>query len=267
LWQWKTGCIAKNVLPLNAQGLDLHMTKNTTTLLSPVSNLSMTDKVENTLRQYFEDNKFKPGDPLPNEMAMASQLNVSRNVVREALSRLRMLGMIEARPRRGMVMAQPDLLAGIEKVLNPMILSKDNLMDIFEMRLILEMGISEFLFARKTPAQVRDLEEIVSSQQDRHIVTVDEEVAFHGKLYEMTGNDTFTRFQNLLIPVFNHVFSEHFKASLKGEVTDPVTHHDLVQILKTGTADNFRQAMYKHLLPYYHTGKIAPTRGKKQPAS
>src|SRR5215217_265452 len=98
------------------------MRKTNTTLLSPVSNLSMTDRVENSLRQYFEDNKFKPGDPLPNEMDMATQLNVSRNVVREALSRLRMLGMIEARPRRGMVMAQPDLLAGIEKVLNPMIL-------------------------------------------------------------------------------------------------------------------------------------------------
>lgn len=236
------------------------MRKTNTTLLAPVTSLSMTDVVENSLRQYFEDNKFKPGDPLPNEMDMATQLNVSRNVVREALSRLRMLGMIDARPRRGMIMAQPDLLAGIEKVLNPFILSKDNLKDILEMRLILEMGIAEFLFARKTPAQVRELEATVSKQQDQDVVTLEEEVAFHGKLYEMTGNDTFTRFQNLLIPVFNHVFSEYYKTNKVAEVADPVTHHDLVQILKGGTVDDFRQAMYKHLLPYYMSGKVAAAR-------
>lgn len=232
------------------------MRKKNSTSLSPVNSLSMTDIVENSLRQYFEDNKFKPGDQLPNEQEMATQLNVSRNVVREALSRLRMLGMIETRPRRGMVMAQPDLLAGIEKVLNPLILSKNNLKDIFEMRLILEMGIAEFVFARKTAAQVNELEEIVAQQKHEAILTIEEEVAFHGKLYEMAGNDTFARFQNLLIPVFNHVFSERTKLSKKVTIEDPVTHADLVHILKTGTANDFRQAMYVHLLPYYQSSKI-----------
>jgi len=60
-----------------------------------------------------------------------------------------MLGMVETRPRRGMIMAQPDLLAGIEKVLSPTLLSQDNLKDVFELRLILEMGISEFLLPVK----------------------------------------------------------------------------------------------------------------------
>ena len=165
-----------------------------------------------------------------------------------------MLGMIEARPRRGMVMAQPDLLAGIEKVLNPMILSKDNLKDIFEMRLILEMGVSEFLFARKTKGQILELEEIVDRQQNNEVLTIEEEVAFHGKLYEMAGNHTFARFQNLLIPVFNHVFSE--RSRMHVEIADPVTHHDLIEVLKNGTADEFRQAMYKHLSPYYHSSNI-----------
>lgn len=232
------------------------MRKPKPALLSPVNSLSMTDIVENSLREYFEDNKFKPGDQLPNEQEMATQLNVSRNIVREALSRLRMLGMIETRPRRGMVMSQPDLLAGIEKVLNPLILSKNNLKDIFELRLILEMGIAEFVFIRKTPAQIQELEEIVALQEDNMNLTIEEEVAFHGKLYEMAGNDTFARFQNLLIPVFHHVFFEKTKMNKKVVIPDPVTHADLVDILKTGTANDFRQAMYVHLSPYYQASNI-----------
>lgn len=239
------------------------MRKTSPTTLSPVSSLSMADMVENSLRQYFEDNKFKPGDQLPNEIEMATQLNVSRNVVREALSRLRMLGMIETRPRRGMVMAQPDLLAGIEKVLNPLILSKNSLKDIFEMRLILEMGISEFLFARKTSNQVKELEEIVAEQQGYEMLTIEQEVAFHGKLYEMAGNDTFARFQNLLIPVFNHVFSEKSKMSKNVKIIDPITHKNLLDIIKTGNANEFRAAMYTHLLPYYHASNIADAYNQK----
>lgn len=226
--------------------------------LEPLGALSMTDRVENILRQYFKDNKFKPGDALPNEIEIARQLNVSRNVVREALSRLRMLGMIEARPRRGMVMAQPDLLAGLEKVMNPLILSIDNLKDIFEMRLILEMGIAEFLFARKTKKDIAELEILVENQHDPYSPSKDEEVAFHSKLYEMTGNETFARFQTLLMPVFEYVFSEYYDRGNHVQIPEPVIHRDLVEILKNGNADEFRKAMYTHLLPYYISGHITP---------
>ncbi|PKK37434.1 hypothetical protein BWI96_06075 [Siphonobacter sp. SORGH_AS_0500] len=219
--------------------------------LNPLETLSMTDRVENSLRVYFTENGFKPGDALPNEVEIAQKLNVSRNVVREALSRLRMLGMVEARPRRGMIMAQPDLLGGIEKVLNPALLSQDNLKDIFEMRLILEMGIPEFLFARKTEQDLNELDEILSQQKDVTTVSKDEEIAFHGKLYEMTGNDMFKRFQTLLMPTFDHVFTGYYDNDKKIEIANPITHHDLVAILKTGTPDEFRKAMYTHLAVYF----------------
>ncbi|WP_198175262.1 FadR/GntR family transcriptional regulator [Spirosoma telluris] len=219
--------------------------------LEPLESLSMTDRVENSLRGYLTENGFKPGDALPNEQEIAQQLNVSRNVVREALSRLRMLGMVEARPRRGMIMAQPDLLVGIEKVLNPALLSQGNLKDIFEMRLILEMGIPEFLFARKTEKDLNELEEILSRQQDAATVSKEEEIAFHGKLYEMTGNDVFSRFQTLLMPTFDHVFTGYYNTDKKIEIANPVTHHDLLAILKNGTPDEFRKAMYTHLAVYF----------------
>lgn len=249
--------MSQNVLILRSVVSSL-MKKNSVAPLEPLGTLSMTDRVENILRAYFQEHKFKPGDQLPNEIEIARQLNVSRNVVREALSRLRMLGMIEARPRRGMIMTQPDLLAGLEKVLNPLILSVDNQKDIFEMRLILEMGIAEFVFARKTKKDIEDLEKIVANEREKEMLTREDEIAFHGKLYEMTGNETFTRFQILLMPVFNHVFTEYYEKGIRVEIEQPVRHHHLVEALKNGTADDFRKAMYVHLTPYYKSGSIHP---------
>ncbi|GLU52820.1 GntR family transcriptional regulator [Dyadobacter frigoris] len=219
--------------------------------LKPMESLSLTDRVETILRQYFTENKFKPGDAIPNELDMAKKLNVSRNVVREALSRLRMLGMIEARPRKGMVMTQPDLFTGMEKVLNPFILGRDSLNEIFELRLIMEMGIAEFLFARKTDKDLAELEAIINRQASPLVASKEEEVAFHGKLYHMTGNETFKRFQTLLMPIFDHVFKEYSNPEIFTETINPVTHYDLFLLLKNGTPDEFRKGMHSHLAVYF----------------
>ncbi|PSL31144.1 FadR/GntR family transcriptional regulator [Dyadobacter jiangsuensis] len=231
--------------------------------LGPMESLSMTDRVENILREYLMDNGFKPGDSLPNETEIAQKLNVSRNVVREALSRLRMLGLIESRTRRGMIMAQPDLFAGIEKVMSPSILSHDNQKDLFELRLILEMGIAEFLFARKTDKDLAELEAIVNKQKGLKSLSREDEIEFHGKLYEMTGNDTFRRFQTLLFPVFDHVFKEYLDKGVHMDLPNPVSHADLFEVLKNGTAGQFRNAMYVHLTPYFTTtlknGGLSPS--------
>ena len=75
-----------------------------------ITQKTMADIVEVRLREYLKKKSFKPGDPLPNEMQLAESLGVSRNVVREALSRLRMLGMVETKKKRGMVLSRPDIL-------------------------------------------------------------------------------------------------------------------------------------------------------------
>jgi len=78
--------------------------------LARVSTETMADIVELRLREFFKKKSFKPGDALPKEMELVEALGVSRNVVREALSRLRMLGLVETKKKRGMILARPDVL-------------------------------------------------------------------------------------------------------------------------------------------------------------
>jgi len=69
----------------------------------------------------------------------------------------------------------------------------------------------------------------------------------------MTGNDTFKRFQNLLMPAFAHVFTEYYDKGIYKDISNPITHYDLLMHLKQGTQDEFRKAMYKHLEVYFDT--------------
>lgn len=215
--------------------------------LEPIASKTMADEVELRLRAYLKKKSLKPGDALPKELELAEALGVSRNVVREALSRLRMLGMIDTRKRRGMVLSRPDILGAFERVLDPLIIDEDTLKDIFELRLTLEMGMADLLYMKKTPKDIEELEEIAK----REVTEVDtfriqNEIAFHGKLYEITGNRTLKRFQAMLLPIFEYVISME-KKPIRGKVS----HMGLVKILKKGTKEEFRQGMLAHLQPHF----------------
>lgn len=129
-----------------------------------IETTTMADMVEVRLRDYLKKKAFKPGDALPKELELASALNVSRNVVREALSRLRMLGMIESKKKRGTFISEPDILGGFERVMDPILLDQKTLQDLFELRLVLEMGLADILFTRKTETDILELEQIVKKK-------------------------------------------------------------------------------------------------------
>ena len=214
-----------------------------------ITQKTMADIVEVRLREYLKKKSFKPGDPLPNEMQLAESLGVSRNVVREALSRLRMLGMVETKKKRGMVLSRPDILGSFERVLDPLIIDDNTLQDIFEIRLTLEIGLADILYLRKTKKDVEELEQIAKNQKvdsGKQVFRVKNEIAFHSKIYQMTGNETLMRFQNMLLPIFGYLVSLE-----KVPIVGKVTHMDLVNILKTGTKEEFRQGMLQHLQHHF----------------
>lgn len=217
--------------------------------LGRITQSTMADVVEVRLREYLKKKSFKPGDPLPNEMQLAESLGVSRNVVREALSRLRMLGMVETKKKRGMVLSRPDILGSFERVLDPLIIDDNTLQDIFELRLTLEIGLADILYLRKTKKDVEELEQIAKNQKvdsGKQTFRIKNEIAFHGKIYQMTGNDTLKRFQNMLLPIFGYLVSLE-----KVPIIGKVTHMDLVNILKNGTKEEFRQGMLQHLQHHF----------------
>ena len=213
--------------------------------LEKITHNTMADIVEIRLRDFLKKRNFKPGDALPKEVEMAEALGVSRNVVREALSRLRMLGIIQTKRKRGMVLSSPDIMGSIERVLDPMLIDENTLRDLFEIRLTLEMGLADLLYLRKNDADVDELEAIGRKQKvtvGQHSFRIKHEIEFHGKLYQMTGNDTMQRFQNMLLPIFGYIISLE-----KKPIIGKVSHLDLVKLLREGSLEDFRRGMFLHL--------------------
>ena len=218
--------------------------------LKPIAYLTMADQVETQLREYIIKRAIKPGDPIPKETEIAQALGVSRNVVREALSRLRMLGMIESRKKRGMILTQPDVMKGLERIIHPTILDEQTRKELFELRLVLEVGLGDLLFRRRTDDYLKKLDAIVEREQraTTQIERIRCEVDFHSTLYNMAGNETLKRFQDILMPVFEYVVE--YESKLDHTSVGSVTHADLVKILYTNKPEEYPNAMRKHLMPH-----------------
>jgi len=217
--------------------------------LAPIDQLSLVEQAESRLVEYFITNNFKAGDGIPKELELATSLGVSRTVVREALSRLRLIGLIDTKKKKGAFITNPNFTSILQKSLIPKVMDEETLRDLFEFRLVHEIGMADLIMARVTPEDIDELKSIVEGEPDSSqdfAFNIEHESRFHGKLYEITGNRNLKDFQNLLLPLFDYVQrSGILKKSINAKKY--VSHKGIVQAIEHGSTELVRNAMRNHL--------------------
>jgi len=211
----------------------------------------LVEAVEKRIRRYIRIRRLRAGSLLPKENEFARMFGVNRNVVREALSRLRMLGLVESKKRRGMILTAPDIFAGLERIADLDILDKKTEKDLLEFRLVIELGMTDLIFARKTTADIQALKAIVA--KERHMgndrVLEDKlDTAFHNQLFQITGNQPINRLHNIISSVFSIIYKRDPHPVRNKSAP---THKNLLNALERGTAESFHEAMRCHLEIYF----------------
>ncbi|SDM69972.1 DNA-binding transcriptional regulator, FadR family [Kriegella aquimaris] len=217
---------------------------------------TLVDQVEESILDYIKRNKLVPGDSLPNEMALTTEIGVSRNVLREALSRLRMLGIIQSRTNRGIIIQEPSLFTGFEKVIEPHLLSESTIIELMKLRIVLEIGLTDLLFKHLNDNYISELERIVLSHEAvNYNLTLEQETEFHNKLYQITGSEFLISFQKIIHPVFVYAknnYDNYFAPTnerLRAE-KKLITHKDLFNLIKARDMEGYRMAIKLHLATY-----------------
>jgi len=145
------------------------------------------------LEQRILAQQWRPGDKLPTEADIVRQFEVSRTVVREALSRLQAAGLVETRHGIGTFVLEPR---------PPMLfrLDPDDLETSFEVLAVLELRISletetaGLAAARRSDANLTVMRAALddfASNVARSETTVAPDFRFHQEIAEATGNRYF----------------------------------------------------------------------------
>lgn len=206
------------------------------------------DNVEKHFFRYLSEKRFSIGDTLPRELEISEHMQVSRHIVREGISRLKAYGLVEARKRRGTVICRPKPFLGFEKILAAGLYDEEDCQYYMELRTAIELGMCDFIFARRTKEKIERLKKTAGIAQNGQY-ELDTEMDFHTCLMAIAENPAADDFRRiLLLAMKKGVYSGNIP---KTDMEKAVSHEQICEVLEFGDAASFREIMRTHLKPYY----------------
>lgn len=208
------------------------------------TNITLAENVEKVLLNYFHSQNLKPGDMLPRETELAERMHMSRAMVREGVSRLKAVGLIDARKKRGSVLCYPEPFVSFQKFAEAGIFTQQDRRCFMELRVGIELGLCDFIFARKTGEKIAKLRSLVD-HVDKAIPSRDEEFDFHSCLVSFAENSAANNFRSVIMMAFGSF-------RIPTTVTERTTpsHQDICDELESGSSESFRAVMRAHFTPY-----------------
>ncbi|MCD5325247.1 MULTISPECIES: FadR/GntR family transcriptional regulator [Pontibacillus] len=210
----------------------------------------ISEQVADHIKKRIMNKEYQPGDKIPGEREMATQLEVSRNTVREAYKILEAYGYLVIKHGTGIFIAAED--EQIRKMTSFFFVSEDHIKDLFAIRNILEINAVEWAVNRASEEQMSQLERIVERAESviteetdyDELSNLDHE--FHLNLATISDNIVLVRVMHNLIDLLHETRFQSNK--IEGRARKSVKEHrEIVQAMKDKDPSKARDKMKYHL--------------------
>jgi len=189
-----------------------------------------------------------PGDLLPSERAIADEMEVGRNVVREAISRLASLGLVRTMHGSGTRVEAPSgrpITQTYERLLRQGGLELSHLAQV---RLPLETAIAGLAALHRGEEHLQQMEAtqaVLASERASLESQVEADHEFHATLAEATGNPLF----NLMLSPMQELLIESRRRTLgrHGARLAYEHHAAILDAVRAGDEAAAAEAMRRHL--------------------
>ena len=198
--------------------------------------------------------RVRPGERLPTEADIMRRFDVSRTVVREALSRLQAGGLVQTRHGIGTFVSQPDL-RGNFKISALDFATVADVIAVLELRISLETEAAGLAAQRRSQAHMDAMQAALAAFQESvqsHSDTVPADFQFHLEVARATGNphfsDLMTYLGAMIIPrtrVDTPQLAPHGRLVALQRIH--AEHESIFVAIRNRDADAARAAMRTHL--------------------
>lgn len=153
--------------------------------------MSAVDKAFHGLRHMIATGRLSAGGRIPPEGELCEELGVSRGSLREAVRMLAALGVVEPRHGSGTYVSQlrpEDIIGSLSLTLELLPLS--GLLEVYEIRRVLEAHVAAQAAARGTPETARELFALIEAMEatDDPAEVSDLDHRFHAEIATAAGN-------------------------------------------------------------------------------
>ncbi len=217
-------------------------------MLKTVGRAKIRDVVAAQLKTFIAAENLQPGDRLPTETELATRFGVNRLSLREATKALEFLGIVEARPGRGLTVGSIDMQRVTDHLgFHPALHDVDP-GELIDARVIIETGVLPFAARRmqQDPAIHARLDAINAELRQARTLQrfVELDIRFHRELIEAGGLAPLMAFGDVLV-VFFHRFRESVKkAEWQGGIE---AHQQIIDALGDGNVESAIDLLRRHI--------------------
>jgi GntR family transcriptional repressor for pyruvate dehydrogenase complex len=198
-------------------------------------------RIVDDIRELIRRDRIRPGERLPTEHELARRFHASRPIVREAITTLKALGVVESRPKIGLRLLPFDP-ACLFDCLGPRIETNEEISDLYELRCLLEPPMLSLVMRRATADDFERLEAMLASAP----ASADGDLLFHEALWQLAGNRFVWGMRNLMLRFFGGrpVPRGAAAPSARRALED---HRAILRALRAGDLEEASRVMCDHL--------------------
>jgi GntR family transcriptional repressor for pyruvate dehydrogenase complex len=222
--------------------------------MEAITRPKLSDIVSQTLADYILESNLQPGDKLPSETELTAKLGIGRTSVREGIRQLEAIGLLTSRQGYGVIlnkMTLPMLFPLNQKIplADFMTLSKKEIMDLMDLRLLIELDACRLAATQMTSEELAKLQTLID-EMDAHIgdpqTFIIPDMDFHKEIAVGSGNVIYPRIFDIISELFRK--QQAVVASLPGAKDRASRYHrEILKRLKNKDADKAVAVLRDHL--------------------
>lgn len=209
---------------------------------------SVADQIFRQLKAKIVSGELRPGDKLPTEMELCELYSVSRTSVRQALTSLSSLDLIEAKTGGGTFVKKADGSKIMDRLMLYAFLDQRSLAEISEFRDILEPAVTRLACQRAGADDIERLSEIyrqMEKEQENLEAFAKLDFRFHTEIARISRNAYIIRTYEALEEILLNAFS---KIVLKNGNRGGWRYHEqIIEAFKSGDAELAASIMQEHM--------------------
>jgi DNA-binding FadR family transcriptional regulator len=224
------------------------------TIFNKIKTQKMYMKIVEQIRDLIKEGKLKPGDKLPPEQILAKQFGTSRPSVREALSALEILGIIDSRGVRGNFIKNNNSASTLYEQAIAELQSEESPFELLEARKTIETEIASLAARKANSDDIEELAALLQKMKDidddvSKMMVVDRE--YHLNIASATHNN----FLYSVMYTMNQLLEEKLWITMKericklpGYSKKYINEHALIfEAIKDRNSEKAKEKMLLHL--------------------
>ncbi|MFZ5632152.1 MAG: FadR/GntR family transcriptional regulator [Bacillota bacterium] len=216
-------------------------------------NKSRSERIVAQIKSLMLEGKLKQGDKLPPERELAEIMNVSRTSVREAIKTLSAMGLVVIRKGHGVFITEANLESVINRMGDALVIKKDEIEQLFEVRKVLETQAAEWAAGRATEEEIFSINKLVleakaacEKPDTRVEVMTNYDRAFHNAVIEASHNNILAMLNNGLLEALNKVRAKTMR--VPGRLAQSILdHEEIAKAIMSRDGKRASEAMYSHI--------------------